>query len=156
MKFPVFFFCILASCMSVLFAEDNIVIDPARFMLVIGKKSGDGFYIPVKNNKNQYSMTLRTGIKPYLGRLLLQGKAEGQIRAVWLMIIAQKDGRKVFDKGVWLPPEKLLKEGDIVRFSGILDLTGVQADRFYFYFQTFNGKEAPVRPISFSITKQED
>ena len=132
------------------------MIDPARFMLVNGKKGNDGFIIPVKNQKNQYSVTLRTGIKPYPGRLLLQGKAEGQIRAVWLMILAQKDGRKVFDKGVWISSGKLLKEGNIVQFSGVLDLTGVQADRFYFYFQTFNGKECPVRPISFTITKQED
>jgi hypothetical protein len=57
---------------------------------------------------------------------------------------------------VWIPSEKLLKEGNTVLFSGILDLTGVQADRFYFYFQTFNGKECPVRPISFTITTQED
>ena len=156
MKLPVFFFCILASAALALPAEDNIVIGPARFMLVIGKKGNDGFYIPARNKKNQDSVSLRTGIKPYCGRLLLQGQAEGQIRAVWLMIIAQKDGRKVYDKGVWLPPEKLLKEGNIVRFSGILDLTGVQADRFYFYFQTFNGKEAPVRPVLFSIMKQED
>lgn len=156
MKFRISIFCLLVFGMTALTAEDNIVIDPARFLLVNGKKGNDGFIIPVKNKNNRYSITLRTGINPYPGRLLLQGKAEGQIRAVWLMIIAQKDGRKVFDKGVWIPSEKLLKEGNTVQFSGILDLTGVQADRFYFYFQTFNGKECPVRPISFTITTQED
>lgn len=156
MKFPIFFFCIQAFCMS-LPAEDNIVIDPARFMPVIGKKADNGFFIPVKNDKNQFVMSVRTAIRPYCGRLLLQGQAEGKIRAVWLMIIALKNGKKVYDKGVWLTGEKLLKEkNDIVRFSGILNLTGVEADQFYFYFQTFNGKECPVRPVSFTIMKQED
>ena len=157
MKFPIFFFCIPVFCMSALHAEDNIVIDPVRFMPVIGKKGDNGFFIPVKNNKGQFVMSVRTAIRPYCGRLLLQGQAEGKIRAVWLMIIALKNGKKVYDKGVWLTGEKLLKEkNDIVRFSGILNLTGVEADQFYFYFQTFNGKESPVRPISFTIMKQED
>ena len=133
------------------------MIDPARFMPVIGKKADNGFFIPVKNDKNQFVMSVRTAIRPYCGRLLLQGQAEGKIRAVWLMIIALKNGKKVYDTGVWLTGEKLLKEkNDIVRFSGIFNLTGVEADQFYFYFQTFNGKENPVRPISFTIMKQED
>lgn len=157
MKLPIFFFCIFVFCVSALNAGDNIVIDPARFMSVIGKKGDNGFFIPVKNNRNQFVMSVRTAIRPYCGRLLLQGQAEGKIRAVWLMIVALKNGKKVYDKGVWITGVKLLKEkNDIVRFSGILNLTGVEAEHFYFYFQTFNGKEAPVRPISFTITKQED
>ena len=138
-------------------AAETVRITPDQWMCVIGKKSDSSFFIPVRNKKKQFTMTLRTPVKPYRGRVLVQGAVKGKVRALFLMLMAFRANKKVYEKGLWLTGEKLLKGRDgLIHCGGILDLSNSKADRFYFYFQSFNGKADPVLPVLFTVTKQED
>ena len=138
-------------------AAETVRITPDQWMCVIGKKSDSSFFIPVANKKKQFTMTVRTPVDPYRGRVLVQGKVRGKVRALFLMLMAFRSGKKVYEKGLWLTGEKLLHGKDgLIHFGGILDLSNSKADRFYFYFQSFNGRNDPVLPVLFTITRQED
>lgn len=138
-------------------AAETVRITPDQWMCVIGKKSDSSFFIPVANKKKQFTMTLRTPVDPYRGRVLVQGKVRGKVRALFLMLMAFRSGKKVYEKGLWLTGEKLLHGKDgLIHCGGIFHLSGVKTDRFYFYFQSFNGRNDPVQPVLFTITRQED
>lgn len=157
MKFTKTLFIVLSFLFLTAAARDRIVITPDRWMTVIGKKSSSSFFIPVRNKNKQFTMTLRTPVDPYRGRVHVQGKVRGKVRALFLMLMAFQSGKKVYERGLWLAGDKLLKGKDgLIHCSGILDLSKVNADRFYFYFQTFNGRKDPVQPVLFTLTKQED
>ena len=156
-KIPLFLLPALVMAIPCLLpAGENLLVAPDKMLLVQGQKQPDGMVTPRQNRKN-YLYVLRQRIKNISGNTLFNGTVVGNVRAVWVMVLAYDKKKKVFQKGVWLDGKKLLKDKDgKIHFAGNIDCTGLKADETYCYFEAYCFTPAPAKFEKLSLEIQSE
>lgn len=153
--FTILILALLAAAPAFLHGE-NLLPAPEKMLLVQGTRQKDGSILP-KINKKNFICSLRARFKQPSAAVQFSGTVKGEVRGLWVMILANNKKKKVFQKGVWVAPKQMIKDKEgKLHFAGLIDCSKVVADEMYCYFESYGIKQTPVKFEKLSLEAQKE
>ena len=144
--------CILASSAAaapakVPAAAEKDLLAPLRW--IGGKSLGKDTFQVSPLPRKQYGIAVRKFIKLSGGKYLVQGRVNGEVRAVYISLLGRtKDDKPVNGPGnsAWLTGKQLIRDtkNNTVSFGAVLSFPAKDLKFSFLNFQTYSAKNVPV------------